>query len=357
MSAVISQAHVGRGVLPDQGGMNASRRVCSGPAAVPRAHGSSQVQQQSRRSMIHWSRTTGPQPVSSYSGSSYPGDYSGSPYPGDMGQEARGYNEELPSDAEVVPLGRSQDGGQISGRFGSIASAAVAGATGGCGRAVVARLVAEGVPVLALVRDYTKAANSLPGRDRDVDIRQVDVTQMMGLPEALRGQDALIIATGSRPALDPLGPFNVDYQGTVNLIEAAKAAGVKKVVLVTSVGTDEPFFPLNLLWGVLFWKKRAEEALQRSGLDYTIVRPGGLVDAPRGNRVMGGVVMAGPSTYGLPPKQQPGSILRSRVADVCVEALVEEAASNRVVEITQGDGTQPVLNIAQLFRQTRPQYM
>ncbi len=42
-------------------------------------------------------------------------------------------------------------------RFGDIASAAVAGATGGCGRAVVERLVAEGVPVRALVRDYTKA--------------------------------------------------------------------------------------------------------------------------------------------------------------------------------------------------------
>lgn len=47
-----------------------------------------------------------------------------------------------------------------------------------------------------------------------------------------------------------------------------------QVVLVTSVGADELLFPLNLLWGVLFWKKRAEEALQRSGLDYTIVRPG-----------------------------------------------------------------------------------
>ena len=40
---------------------------------------------------------------------------------------------------------------------------------------------------------------------------------------------------------------------------------------------------------------------------------GGLVDQPRGGRQMGGMVMAGPSTYGLPPKPQPGSILRSRV--------------------------------------------
>lgn len=53
-------------------------------------------------------------------------------------------------------------------------------------------------------------------------------------------RDALIIATGSRPALDPLGPFNVDYQGTVNLIEAAKAAGVKKV---TEIAPSPPPLP------------------------------------------------------------------------------------------------------------------
>ncbi len=44
------------------------------------------------------------------------GGYSGGVYPAGPGEDTRGYNEELPSDAEVVPLGRSQDGGQISGR-------------------------------------------------------------------------------------------------------------------------------------------------------------------------------------------------------------------------------------------------
>jgi len=44
-------------------------------------------------------------------------------------------------------------------------------------------------------------------------------------------RDVLLIAIGTRPALDPLGPYTVDYQGTVNLITAAKAAGVKKVGL------------------------------------------------------------------------------------------------------------------------------
>ena len=69
------------------------------------------------------------------------------------------------------------------------------------------------------------------------------------------------------------------------------------------------------LWSlqVLFWKKRAEEAIQRSGLDYTIVRPGGLKDEPRGNEMPGRIVMGGPDTFGLPPRKGSGSILRRQV--------------------------------------------
>ena len=39
-------------------------------------------------------------------------------------------------------------------------------------------------------------------------------------------------------------------QGTANLVEVAKRAGVERIVLVSSIGADEPFFPLNLLFGV-----------------------------------------------------------------------------------------------------------
>lgn len=66
-------------------------------------------------------------------------------------------------------------------------------------------------------------------------------------------------------------------QGTLNLIAAARQKGVKQFIFVTSIGADDLANPLNLFWGVLFWKKRSEEELQRSGLTYTIVRPGGAV--------------------------------------------------------------------------------
>lgn len=77
---------------------------------------------------------------------------------------------------------------------------------------------------------------------------------------------------------------------------------------------------------VLFWKKRGEEALQRSGIPYTVVRPGGLLNETRQGQVPGAIVMEGPGVFGLPPKRTPGSILRSQVRPTsCVthRSLVE----------------------------------
>jgi len=65
---------------------------------------------------------------------------------------------------------------------------------------------------------------------------------------------------------------------------------------------------------ILFWKKRAEEALQRSGLHHTIVRPGGLKSRlGPGESTAGNIVMGRAGTYGFPPLQKSGSILRSQV--------------------------------------------
>ncbi len=83
-------------------------------------------------------------------------------------------------------------------------------------------------------------------------------------------------------------------QGTCNLVALAQRRGFKHVVLITSIGADDLLNPLNAFWGVLFWKKRAEEVVQRSGLPYTIVRPGGLKSRLRPGESEGNMVMARP---------------------------------------------------------------
>eukprot|EP00892_Ulva_mutabilis_P007693 jgi/Ulvmu1/5296/UM022_0090.1 len=218
----------------------------------------------------------------------------------------------------------------------------VTGATGGVGKKVVEYLTSKGVQVVAMVKDTVKADKLLP--TENVTVVQGNVYQYADVQNAIMGVDAVVCASGTNQFLDPFGPFSVDFTGTVNIVEAGKAAGVKQMVLVSSIGTDEPIAnPANIFWGILFWKKRGEEHLQRSGLPYTIVRPGGLVtdegDASSSKKRRskkstgkGAVVMGRAGTYGFPPKKS-GAILRSKVAECVGEALVQDSAMNQVVEI------------------------
>jgi uncharacterized protein YbjT (DUF2867 family) len=196
----------------------------------------------------------------------------------------------------------------------------VAGATGETGRRIVQQLVERGVPVRALVRDVDKAMALLPA---SVELIQGDVLQSSGLAGAIGDATHIFCATGARPGFDPTGPYQVDFEGTKNLVNAAKAKGIEQFVFVSSLCTSQLLNPLNLFWGVLVWKKWAEEYLQRSGLTYTIVRPGGLKNEDNANTI----VMARADTL------FEGSIPRAKVAQVCVAAATESAARNKIVEI------------------------
>ena len=240
-----------------------------------------------------------------------------------------------PSDGEVVPIAGLLP--PADERYSDM-KVLVCGATGGTGKAVVKQLSAQGLTVRALVRDAVKAT-SLPGIDKGVEIVEGDVYKFENCVRAMPGISAVICCTGPTDRLNLLAPFQVDYQGTENLVAAAKQAGVKKFIYVSSIGADDIFFPLNAFGLVLFWKKQAELAVQRSGMDYTIIRPGGLLNEVKaGGRGDGGVIAASADSFGLPPRRRPGSILRSEVAEGCVVALVAPEASNKVVEvITEGD--------------------
>lgn len=198
--------------------------------------------------------------------------------------------------------------------------ALVAGATGQTGSHIVGLLLAKGVEVRALVRDLDKAASTLPTEAEQVT---GDVLDKESLTAALSGCDVLLSATGAAPSLDPSGPYKVDYEGNKNLVDAAKAAGIKQFVMVSSLCVSKIFHPLNLFWGILYWKKQAEDYLKASGVTYTIVRPGGL----KAENNTQAIVMSAADTL------FEGSIPRVKVAQVCVDALEQETAKNKVVEI------------------------
>ena len=196
----------------------------------------------------------------------------------------------------------------------------VVGATGQTGKHIVKDLVKRNIAVTALVRNREKAQELLPS---GVDFVLGDVTQPDTMTEAISRCNILICATGATPSFNFTDPYQVDYQGTKNLVNLAKEHNIEHFVIVSSLCVSKFFHPLNLFWLILFWKKQAETYLQQSGLTYTIVRPGGLRNEDNTEQI----VMSTADTL------FEGSIPRQKVAQVCVEALFNNDARNKIVEI------------------------
>lgn len=213
--------------------------------------------------------------------------------------------------------------------------ALVAGATGQTGRRIVQELVRRGVPVRALVRDLDTARSLLPP---EAELVVGDVLKPETLTSAIADCTVLLCATGAKPSFDPTGPYKIDYEGTKNLVDAAKSKGIEQFVLVTSLCVSQFFHPLNLFFLILVWKKQAEEYLQNSGLTYTIVRPGGLTNDDNADSV----VMSTSDTL------FDGRIPRAKVAQTCVEALFQPSARNKTVEIVAKPDA-PVKSFEELF--------
>jgi uncharacterized protein YbjT (DUF2867 family) len=199
----------------------------------------------------------------------------------------------------------------------------VAGATGKTGVPLVKILQAEGYTVRALVRDKAKAGDL----GAAVEVVEGDVTRPETLPAAMAGARYVISTIGAGSPNPPNNPEAVDYRGVVNLADAAKAAKVRHFVLMSSIGAgdENPALPLNKMFGmVLAWKGRGEAYLRDSGVPYTIVRPGGLVDCEAGKEELKlGAIGSGIS----------GRICRADVAAVMMNALDNPAAAGKTIDL------------------------
>ncbi|XP_068666908.1 uncharacterized protein At2g34460, chloroplastic isoform X2 [Aristolochia californica] len=209
----------------------------------------------------------------------------------------------------------------------------VAGATGATGKRIVEQLLDRGFGVRAGVRDPQKARTSLSD-DPNIQIVKADVTEGADkLADAIGDAEAVVCATGFRPSWDLTAPWKVDNFGTVNLVEACRKIGVNRFILISSILANgaamgqilnPAYIFLNVFGLTLIAKLQAENHIRRSGINFTIIRPGGLRnDPPSGN-----IVMEPEDTL------YEGSISRDQVAEVAVEALLHpESSSYKVVEI------------------------
>jgi len=123
-------------------------------------------------------------------------------------------------------------------------------------------------------------------------------------------------------------PEQVDWIGQKNQIDEAKRAGVKHVILVSSMGGSDPSNMLNKIGdgNILLWKRKAERYLISSGLNYTIIHPGGLTDKPGDFEPILGV----DDTLLKRPTR---SISRRDLVEVILQAIFEPAAIGKAFDV------------------------
>lgn len=154
----------------------------------------------------------------------------------------------------------------------------VIGGTRATGLEVVKILRARGDDVVVLARPSSDAgeAERLGAR-----IARGDAMNPADLAAALSsGTFRAVVSTLGARSVDGPRP---DFEGNRNAVDAARAAGVRRFVLVTVIGAGNsfeaaPWVARRFLGTVIGDKTRAEDYLKASGLDFTIIRPGGLLD-------------------------------------------------------------------------------
>ena len=104
-------------------------------------------------------------------------------------------------------------------------------------------------------------------------------------PDALEGADAVVFAAGAGPGSGAARKETMDLGGALKLIDAAKAAGVRRYLMISAMGAASPPAGDEGMAPYLRAKAEADRALAASGLDFTIVRPGLLTDDPGTVRV------------------------------------------------------------------------
>jgi uncharacterized protein YbjT (DUF2867 family) len=141
----------------------------------------------------------------------------------------------------------------------------------------------------------------------------------------LGGADAIVFAAGAGPGSGPERKRTMDYGGAVKLIEAARELGVARFAIVSSMGTEDVEHADERMRPYLEAKRDADEALRASGLDWTIVRPGRLTDAPGTGRVDAARALG-----------RRGEITRDDVALTLLEALLQDGTIRVAFDVLEG---------------------
>jgi uncharacterized protein YbjT (DUF2867 family) len=201
---------------------------------------------------------------------------------------------------------------------------AIAGGHGQIARRLAKMLSQRGDHVVAIIRNPDHSSDV---RDAGAEPAVVDLehTSEQDVAQAITGSDAVVFSAGAGPGSGSARKDTMDYGGAVKLIAAAKLAGVRRYVIVSSMGADPDARGDDTFAVYLRAKGRADDAVRASGLDATVVRPGGLTNDPGTGRVS------------LEEGLTFGRVSRDDVAAVLAAVLDSPNTIGRTVDLIGGD--------------------
>lgn len=162
---------------------------------------------------------------------------------------------------------------------------AIAGGHGKIAKFLEQLLVKRGDEAIGLIRnpDHAEDLREIGAEPLLCDLEAADAEDVAA---AVSGADAVVFAAGAGAGSGPERKRTMDLGGATKLIEGAKADGISRYLIVSSMGAADPPTKGGDTFGeYLRAKAEADRALIASGLDYTIVRPGMLTDDPGTGRV------------------------------------------------------------------------
>lgn len=206
------------------------------------------------------------------------------------------------------------------------------GATRNTGFMVAGLLKNRGDRVTAFVRP---SSNIEALEELGVDMVVGDAVDFESVRAAMAGGefDAVLTTIGCLSCEPP-----PDYLGNSNIFRAAKETGIRRVVFVTTIGAGDsadaaPMISTKVLEKIVPLKTQAEDELRASGLDYTIVRPGGLRS---GIRTGNGILSEDPETFGF--------IFREDLAELIVAVLDDDRSIGKTLAAIDANRTFPWSN-------------
>lgn len=203
---------------------------------------------------------------------------------------------------------------------------AVVGGSGQIARLLHPLLVAAGHQPVALVRSESQrtALEALGAEVRLLDIENSDVA---GFATAFAGCAAVVFSAGGGPDGNIDRKRTVDLEGSLKSSAAAQSLGIQRFVQVSAIDVDNPVSPdAPAVWAAYVAAKRdADTALRDSPLDWTILRPGRLTDAPPTGRVA------------LGPAVARGDVTRADVAAVVAAVVGDARTVGRQWNLVGGD--------------------